>query len=218
MATNFDTMKNLHNDEILIGVRYGLNNFFDLYNSAWLLQKDNKFGIANSILILSIEELIKTYTLMLMLISNIDDREQYKRVFKSSNLHKSRSWVAKYIKKVFKQDSMRKIFETEVYTPSEAYKIIEKEIKPDDIEEIVSKKFPAKWFDNAYKTKNEGIYVEYDDKWYFPQYIQEKDFLESIEETKFIVFLLAGSLNHLLSISPSEFSDFIYNMKQIIYK
>ncbi|TAL69308.1 MAG: AbiV family abortive infection protein [Bacteroidetes bacterium] len=227
MKINFNSMKNLSNKEILIGVRYGLNNFLDLYNSAFILKENKKFGIANSLLILSIEELIKAITLFAMLIAKPEDRKWFKDFFEYNNnsdednrsLHKKRHEIAKYLKLILSQNNLKKLEGLNTNpTTSEIYKIMDKEIDTDQIEKITSMNFFSKWFDKANDTKNAGIYVGYNKKWYFPQYIEEKDFIKSIAETKDLIFVLSNSLNNILSIPYSDLIKFINYLKKRFYK
>lgn len=226
MAINFNSMKNLSIKEILIGVRYGLNNFLDLYNSALILNKNKKFGIANSLLILSIEELIKAFTLFAMLIAKSEDRIRFKAVFEYNNtdednrsLHKKRHEIAKYLKLILSQVNIKKFIGASSNPPqSEIYKIMDKEIDTEQIKNIASMNFFSKWFDKANETKNNGIYVGYNKKWYFPQFIEEKDFIKSLDETKYLIYVLANSLDNILSMPYSDLIQFINYLKKRFYE
>jgi len=217
MKTKFDNIKTLSHKNILEGIRHCSENSDDLYKSSLILKRNKKYGVANSILILSIDELMKCIALFTLLISEPSKRELLREIFESKDLHGRKHEYALFINEYIKLLNRKKLknLELNYNSPVEVSRAL--------IESIDLSRFTINieiqiqtlnnWFAQANERKNAGLYVAYNYKWFTPSRINESIFLDSIKETKFLRKNLKPSENMLISINESEIDAFIQTQK-----
>lgn len=218
MKTKFDNIKKLSNKKLFEGIKYCFDNSNDLYSSALALKRNKKYSVATSILTLSIEELVKSLTLFIVLISEPEEREIFRDVFESNDLHKSRHGFALFMNEYLKAVNLKKIVKANIQleTPEELSAYLQTKIDFNKIASNVEKEKKTfnNWFDQANERKNAGLYVAYNNKWFIPTRINEKEFSKALKETKKIRTDLSLILNYLFSIDNNDLSKFIVLMKQ----
>jgi AbiV family abortive infection protein len=204
MKTKFESIKTLSNKSLIDGIRHCFDNSNNLFDSAIVLKRNKKFGVATSILILSIEALIKSLSLLNMLVSDNDDKEMVKEIFESKDLHKNRLEFALFMNVYLQSVNFEKIgqaiesnenpedFLSSFFSETNMTKIFNKVEK--------EKQTLNNWFSHANENKNLGLYVAFNNnKWYTPDKITSEDFKKSLKETKSIrkklSFLIAGILS-----------------------
>lgn len=190
MKTKFDSVKQLPNQQLIAGMKLCVENSNDLYNGALALQQKKLYGAATSILILSVEELVKAFGLFNLLITDGDIKDGMKQLFEHKELHKNRHEYAMFMTQYLKHARAKGIKKNnfEYDSPKELSEILLKKINFPLIFKNMDKNMASfnNWFAHANTLKNAGLYVAYSNKWHSPNNITENDFLRSIKETNTI--------------------------------
>lgn len=202
---NFEKLKTLPIDKIFNGIKLSFENSEELYESALLLKDHKKYGVAISVLILSVEEIIKSTSLFAFLI--FDKQDFMKDLFKSNNLHKERLDLALIFSENFKLKDLQKI-ESINNINFDTTELLEK---------VKNEKHSFEnWFNKAKTLKNDGLYVDFDNKFKSPSKFTEKDFNKSFEYSKEIREPLFLLLSILVNIDIIEFEEVVNAFKVII--
>lgn len=184
----FDKIKELPDEILVDGIKHCMDNSKELFSSALILKRNKKIGIAHSLLILSLEELIKAISIFNILVSGQDVKETMREIFESKNLHQSKHNFALFFNEYLKMINPKKIIKVDLDfdNPKEFSKNIlekfdwEKLFKNVDIENAKI----DNWFKEANKKKNIGLYVDFNNSWCTPKRIEEIDLLNALKETK----------------------------------
>jgi AbiV family abortive infection protein len=214
----FDKIKILSNSELIKGIDYCYSNSNELLESALILKKEGKFGTSISCVILSIEELIKAYTLFMIMILEDGEKEACRDIFESNDLHKSRNKLALFYNEIFKLINREEIENLEItsnrndnfladYIQKE--QILEKSLLNTEKENQTSKN----WFSHAHQKKNEGLYVDYNKKWLFPKRLTIKDSEKAFEEIVFIKKFISETLEFMIS-NQDNIDNLIMELKE----
>lgn len=195
----FERIKNLSNLEIINGIEFCYQNSNDLFKSALKLKETKSFGISISLIILSVEELIKSFSLFQLMILEKEEKEIFRDIFESNNLHKSRNKLALFFNEIYKITKSEQIVELEKKHNGEdkylaEYLISEKIIQRSILNTEKEKNTSKNWFSHANTFKNNGLYVEYNKKWFSPKRFTEKDCLNSEKE----ILLLKRSISEII--------------------
>jgi hypothetical protein len=133
------------------------------------------------------------------MVSEEDEKDIYKDIFESNDLHKSRNKLALFFNEMYKITNREKIIELEkIHNGDDKYlseyfiseKLIDNTILNTEKEKQTSKN----WFSHAHTFKNNGFYVEYNKKWFSPKRFTEKDCLNAEKE----VLLLKNSFSEMI--------------------
>ncbi len=220
MKTKFNIIKQLSDFELVEGIKSCLNNSNELYDCAILLKENNNFSVSISLLILSVEELMKSFALFQILVSEIDDREIYRDVFESTDLHSSRHNFALFFNEFFKIFDFNELKELENHTEENVQNIVIEKINIESVIENVDKEKSTfkNWFSHANTNKNKGLYVAYNKKWFSPNRLNPKDFEIAHNETDLIRNILTDFLTNFVSKDDEEIKAIVLKLKIFIKK
>ncbi len=198
---NFNGIKNLSDKKTVEGLKMCFNNSNELFESALLLGKNEKYGIGISVAILSSDELIKAIALFGMLFS--PDKSVMKPVFKGGNLHENRYRVALEGTELFDIIDKMNINPEKIDFKGNFDELIKSFAEKVDINSIMvnmmnTENANTEWFDNANSMKNNGIYVSYNVKWEHPKRYKKKDFDVVIDNISVLRSRILKMLNGLL--------------------
>lgn len=214
----FDIIKNLPNSELVKGIDYCYSNSNELFESALKLMNEEKFGIAISCIILSIEELIKAYTLFMLMVMENEEKEGCRDIFESNDLHKSRNKFALFYNEIFKLIDREEIEKLEIdssrdddylaeYIKKE--KILEKSLVNTEKEKQTSKN----WFSHAHQKKNDGLYVDYNKKWLTPKRISKRDCEKAFKEIDFVQKFICETLEFMIG-NKDNIDNLVLELKE----
>ena len=223
MKTKFNIIKELSDFELVEGIKSCLDNSNELYNSAILLKENNNFSVSISLLILSVEELMKSFALFQMMVSEIEDRETYRDIFESSDLHSSRHNFALFFNEFLKSFDFNELKELDKlynHTEESVQNILVEKINLENVIENVDKEKTTlkNWFSHANNNKNKGLYVAYNKKWFSPNRLNERDFKIAHNETELIRNILTEFLSTFVSKENDEILDIVKKLKEFIKK
>jgi len=220
MKTKFDDIKNLSDKKLIEGIRLCFENSDNLFKSALVLRRNKRYSVGTSILILSLEELVKASTLFNILLSDDAEKETFRDIFESNDLHKSRHRFALFMNEYLKTINLKKLMKTDIQfdNPQDLSTFLQTKINFNKISENIDKekKNLNNWFSHANARKNNGLYVAYNNKWHTPNRINQKEFEKSLKETKKIRADLGIGIKTLLSVSPNEIDSFSNFMRQTL--
>ncbi len=220
MKTKFDDIKKLPDKKLIEGIRLCYENSDNLFKSALALRRNRKYSVATSILILSLEELVKASTLFNILLSDDEVKETFRDIFESNDLHKSRHGFALFMNEYLKTLNLKKLIKADIQfdTPQDLSTFLQSKVNFDKIFKNVDKekKTLNNWFSHANDRKNNGLYVAYNNKWFTPNRINQKEFEKALKETKKIRSDLGIVIKTLLDVSPNEIDGFLSFMRQTL--
>lgn len=214
----FDKIKILSNSELIKGIDYCYSNSNDLLECAIILKNERKFGTSISCIILSIEELIKAYTLFMIMILEDGEKEACRDIFESNDLHKSRNKFALFYNEIFKLINREEIENLETTSNRndnyladyiQKAQILEKSLLNNEKEKQTSKN----WFSHAHQKKNEGLYVDYNKKWFSPKRLTIKDSEKAFEEIHFIKKFISETLDYMMC-NQDNIDNLIMELKE----
>jgi AbiV family abortive infection protein len=221
MKIEFNELLKANDRKIFDGLVLCFKNSEDLYKSALTIKRKNKFGTANSLYILSFEELITSIVLLDFLVSEKIERENFRSVFESSNLHKTKHSAAIHIKETIKFIKINSL-NPKIDQFNSMDEFIEKKklsIKRIEKEIDIKNKSVNKWFNEANTYKNKGFYIGYNaNSWSSPEKVTESVFLNSINETKLVRGAIRKQFKMILTLVEQEIPDFISFMKEFKIK
>lgn len=196
--------------ELEKGSNYALENSSNLVESAEELAKIGHYGISNSLLILGIEEAIKSYVLYLYSVYGIKDKKLLCDVFSK---HKTKHDVLGFIEfmselmKIFMDtiDEYRQIenegaLKTE-QCGSECLKMITSKLQALTVEPSSNITDIISWYKTANNKKNQGFYVDYiNQNWITPSNIKKEDCSVGVIKAKELI----NQLTEVKKIPKSE--------------
>lgn len=191
----YENLIKLSRENTLKGVRLSLKNSEELFNCASILNQNKKYGPALSLLILSIEELIKSLSIFNLII--LRNKIETKNLFSSRNLHKERLDLALIINETLKDEKL-----TDGEMTREKMELLKINI-------LKEKQNFNNWFEKSKKMKNDGLYVDFSNKFSSPESITENTFLESIDLTKNIREAINQFLKIILTANDDEIDNII---------
>jgi AbiV family abortive infection protein len=216
MKTKFENLKNLSFNKVIEGCNLCFKNSDNLYSCALALKRNKKYGVAISLLILSVEELMKSYALFGLLLFGTDEKLMMKDIFESNEMHKKRLDFALMINELFKSVNLENIGnqKDKMDTSTKLLEFANKINNKIDIKKISNnidqeKKTFNNWFAQANNKKEDGFYVAYNNKWHNPTDIKEDAFIKALNETKIIRNDISKIMNAILSIDEKEFGVFL---------
>lgn len=191
MKIKLDNVAQLGFKQIIKGIAHCYDNSNSLFKSALILKRNKKFAPGSSLLILSIEELIKALSLFYSLILDEDINEDtlLKELFDSRDLHGTRLEFALYISNFLKSLNIKQIRKAKIENPEDLSNAILLNMDISILNKAVIKdrRLLNNWFKQANQRKNMGFYVSLNSKqWITPEKIDEKEFQLALEETKMI--------------------------------
>lgn len=180
-------------DELLLGLKLCAKNAERHFDSALTLSDKNYYGIANSHLILSAEEAVKGL-LFLIKILHKKDFVDIEPIYKD---HKQKHYVAKGIYDSWKHlmdsyaeaimtalQNIDKLYDKDLETVARATtQLVEENLKYRmTFNNDEERKRIKKWWNKANDKKNQGFYIDYNNKkWILSGDLTESEFLESKE-------------------------------------
>ncbi len=187
-----ELFKSISKDKLYIGAQETYNNALAHYNVAQLASQNNHFGIANSLLILSVEECIKCMLLLAGYFNITIPFNVEPFFYDHKRKHKEAAEIQPIIEKLWKfknlfVDIFRKrksvfSFVLNVTLSSVLIAVGLKNVKLDDF---------SKWWKDANRLKNLGFYVGFESgNWTLPNEIIETTYQDTLAIAKpFIEFL-----------------------------
>ncbi|GEP50186.1 hypothetical protein FNO01nite_08580 [Flavobacterium noncentrifugens] len=106
MKTKFDNIKILTIPSMLEGIKFCFENSTNIYESALILKEQNKISVSMSLLVLSVEELMKAFALFQIMASESDEEKEVYRGIFEGNLHSNRHDFALFFNEFFKTFDM----------------------------------------------------------------------------------------------------------------
>jgi AbiV family abortive infection protein len=200
---NYEKLSKLDDDRLIEGMNTYYLNAKNLLNTGIELAKNYNYGLAVSLIVLSIEELIKGFAVFQVYMGETRS-EIVDPAFKSNNIHQTRLILASgynFVFSLINEDTIKtlvtnsfsenlKNFKFE--DPNDLNKIIEtiissitsdKTLIPDNIENEINKeiKNTSNWYYQAKTKKERGMYVDYlNNKWHLPKSIKKEDYEEAL--------------------------------------
>lgn len=212
-------LKKLTRKDLIKGSDLALQNAVKLIESADLLTSRYMFGHANSLVILGVEEGIKSFVLYLYAIFSPKQEKLLCEVFTK---HKAKHEVWAFIEmlntmismfiavgQLYKDLEEQKVVKTEdcgSLSINEATSILKQwaDETANPLQEI------KEWYLKANNKKNVGFYVDYiDQKWVNPLDLCEEDYLLSKKHAKKLI----SNLEELKKINQSEFTSYVEKIK-----
>jgi len=210
---NYDLLSKLDEQQQYTGIKAYYLNSLELKNIGISLAQQKKFGLATSVVILSIEELIKAFSVFLVYVGETNPNI-INPTFNAKNVHQSRLKLASAYNFAFgfiDQSRLKKTLNqkkkalSNVEAPSfkntkELMNWVEiqldilvnsvnqNELGMPLISEIeLNNKFKGytDWYSKAQKIKEKGFYTDYiNNKWHIPQNMTKKDYDEALKYSK----------------------------------
>lgn len=206
-----------------VGAELAFHNAESLLDSASLLGKKKKFGLANSLAILSAEEAIKAYVLTIHSILPVLSQDLLCDTF-SNHKTKHSAWMAMQMMMAYLElfyNTISKFKEKE-----ERENIKPGTLRNEAISEICetlkncTKEVPGvideakAWYDSANTRKNRGLYVDrFDDQWVAPNEIDEEEFTRSKKNAKNFLKMLEEIKNEDLEKLQQVYEQYITNIQ-----
>ena len=218
----FDLIKKLSNLELIKGIEFCCSNSNELFESALILKSQKKFGTSISLAILSIEEIIKAQTLFTIMTLEDSERENCRELFESTDLHKSRNKFALFFNELFKLINNAEIKVLEVnFNGNEEhlaeYLLKERVLEQGFINTEKEKATSKNWFSHAHQTKNNGLYVDYNKKWFSPKRFTEKDCEKAFNEIDLIKKNISFTLEFMIN-NQNNIDDIVTELKGFAQK
>lgn len=169
---------NLSRNECLHVYEEIVRNASDLNKSANLSANNSLFGVATSIQILSIEEIVKAMIVFFNGIGiDVLKIKEIRGVFSSHKLKHETAILFKLIDYLYKYIFKKR----NKGNKNNILSIIKTVIK-----EVIAIPSNIKWFDNADNLKQRGFYVDYIDELKTPQEITQEQYLESKKQFDYL--------------------------------
>ncbi|MEQ8241787.1 AbiV family abortive infection protein [Fulvivirga sp.] len=92
----YEELSNLNQNQLIEGIEKLYKNAINLHEISMNLSNQKQFGLGIALSVLSIEELIKSYSLFLYIVGVVD-KELFDAAFNTKNLHKSRLKTAHHL-------------------------------------------------------------------------------------------------------------------------
>lgn len=216
----YSELKGLRKEELYEGSNLALENSKNLLASSKLLESSNNIGHANSLLILSLEEAVKSFILFTHA-SGIYKNDQILIDVFTKHKKKHEVWafiesVNQLMKMFFVEVGKLKVLESQkIVRTEECGSLLVKEVTGKLKNWVSNKSNPMQeiqeWYNGANSTKNIGLYVDYvDGKWSTPSCLNKEEYIESKE----YVVEFINNLEKLINVCESEITDLCNGLKK----
>jgi AbiV family abortive infection protein len=194
-----EDLYSISKENLIVGIKETYKNAYELYTSGIRLSFEQRYGVANSLLILSVEECIKCLVLVAIFCNvQLPPEIDINRLLAShKNKHREGKKMQSYIKAIYRIKDAISIFLNNEKSPF--HKLVGVALV--SVLATIESKFGSEnqnsWWDDADNLKQKGFYVDFcNHKWNLPSAIDQTTYRETLNIVKPFVESLSN-VNHI---------------------
>ena len=194
-----EDLYSLSTENLIVGIKETYKNAYELYTSGIRLSSEQRYGVANSLLILAVEECIKCVVLVAIFCNvKLPPEIDISRLLAShKNKHREGKQMQSFINAIYRIKDAITIFLNDEKSPFHKLVGISLISVFATIESKYSSENQNSWWDAADSQKQRGFYVDFSNhKWNLPSAIDQTNYRETLNIVKPFVESLSN-VNHI---------------------